>query len=214
MREERKVKKERNKVIMILDWIWKTFLLSMTFLIFTVLGLGIFGFGPSLKASQKISSEWIIGIENPFFKTFWRYYKEDFAKTFLTSWLYLVLIVAAILNFIYVVPAVKVQSQVLYAIFMILGAFILLLGSIGISSVYYFINIKFFYFYEAIRASFSIVWAKIWGVIIMLSVIGLIAFLSYLTYGIALIFGAGAWILVSTKVAKIMFDKIDFNVAK
>ncbi|WP_400244481.1 YesL family protein [Niallia sp. JL1B1071] len=63
------------------SWISKLAYVNILWVLFTVLGLGIFGFGPSSAALFSIQRKWILGrTEIPIFKSFWDYYRTHFIK--------------------------------------------------------------------------------------------------------------------------------------
>lgn len=55
--------------------------LQLLWIVFTIVGLGIFGIFPSTAAMFSVARKWVMGIEDaPVFKTFWQTYKSDFFK--------------------------------------------------------------------------------------------------------------------------------------
>lgn len=55
--------------------------LQLLWIVFTVLGLGIFGIFPSTAAMFSVVRKWVMGVEDaPVFKTFWQTYKTEFVK--------------------------------------------------------------------------------------------------------------------------------------
>lgn len=56
--------------------------LNLLWILFTILGLGVFGVFPALTATFGILREWILGrIDLPMFQSFWALYKKDFVKS-------------------------------------------------------------------------------------------------------------------------------------
>lgn len=55
---------------------------NVLWIIFTVLGLGIFGFMPATVALFTVTRKWVMGDRNiPVFKTFWNTYRKEFFKS-------------------------------------------------------------------------------------------------------------------------------------
>jgi uncharacterized membrane protein YesL len=55
---------------------------------FTLLGLVVFGIGPSTYALACICRKWVRGESIPVFASYWKYYKECFRESVLVSWVY------------------------------------------------------------------------------------------------------------------------------
>lgn len=60
------------------EWISETALLTLCWLLFTILGLGIFGFMPATGALFAVSRKKILKEPVPVFQTFFAAYKKDF----------------------------------------------------------------------------------------------------------------------------------------
>lgn len=55
--------------------------LQLLWIVFTILGLGIFGIFPSTAAMFSVVRKWVMGVEDaPVFKTFWQTYKTEFIR--------------------------------------------------------------------------------------------------------------------------------------
>jgi len=55
--------------------------LQLLWIVFTIVGLGIFGIFPSTAAMFSVVRKWVMGEEDaPVFKTFWQTYKTEFVK--------------------------------------------------------------------------------------------------------------------------------------
>jgi uncharacterized membrane protein YesL len=81
------VEKVNHFLTIILNLVYVNFL----WVLFTLLGLIIFGIGPSTYALVSICRQWIRGNQNvSVFKAFWKYYKENFKESVFISWIYLV----------------------------------------------------------------------------------------------------------------------------
>lgn len=73
-------------------WVWKIYsilekvthllYLNLLWIVFTILGLGVFGVFPATAATYTVTRKWLQGkTEIPIFKTFLNAYKKDFLKT-------------------------------------------------------------------------------------------------------------------------------------
>ncbi|WHY02787.1 DUF624 domain-containing protein [Neobacillus sp. DY30] len=80
------VERLNHVLTIILNLVYVNFL----WILFTILGVGIFGIGPSTYALVSICRQWIRGQSLPVFKTYWKYYKESFIESVIISWLYLI----------------------------------------------------------------------------------------------------------------------------
>lgn len=64
------------------EFISKMAYVNLLWILFTVLGLGIFGFMPSTIALFTVTRKWIMGERDiPVFKTFWTTYRKEFFKS-------------------------------------------------------------------------------------------------------------------------------------
>ncbi|NYE06429.1 putative membrane protein YesL [Bacillus niacini] len=80
------VERLNHVLTIILNLVYVNFL----WILFTILGLGIFGIGPSTYALVSICRQWVRGQSLPIFKTYWKYYKESFRESVIISWIYLI----------------------------------------------------------------------------------------------------------------------------
>lgn len=93
------VEKVNHILISILNLVYVNFL----WVLFTLLGLGVFGIGPSTYALVSICRQWIRGNSVPVLTTFWRYYKESFKEAVIISWIYLIGGFVIVIDLMYVV---------------------------------------------------------------------------------------------------------------
>ncbi len=82
---------------------------------FTLLGLVIFGIGPSTYALACICRQWVRGKSIPVFASFLKYYKESFRESVLVSWIY----TAA--GFVIIVDLLSVANWYLKAALLFIG---------------------------------------------------------------------------------------------
>jgi len=66
------------KIYSACEWISGVALLTLTWLLFTLMGLGVFGFMPATSALFSVSRNMILGDRDSGFKTFYAFYKEAF----------------------------------------------------------------------------------------------------------------------------------------
>ncbi|WP_100010054.1 YesL family protein [Lentibacillus sediminis] len=63
------------------DWLMRLAYVNILWIVFTMVGLVIFGFFPATTAMFAIIRKWVMGEQEfPVFKTFWKYYKSEFKK--------------------------------------------------------------------------------------------------------------------------------------
>lgn len=63
-------------------WITRLAYLNILWILFTVLGLVVFGLAPATTAMFSITRKWVLGeSEVPMFKTFWETYKKEFLRS-------------------------------------------------------------------------------------------------------------------------------------
>ncbi|GIN71862.1 membrane protein [Bacillus sp. J14TS2] len=86
-------------MIRILNLVYVNFL----WVFFTLIGLGIFGIGPSTYALVSICRQWIRGSSPPVFHSFWKYYKEGFKESIIVSFIYGIIGFVLVVDLMYVV---------------------------------------------------------------------------------------------------------------
>lgn len=79
------VEKVNHIFISILNLVY----VNLLWVLFTLLGLVVFGIGPSTYALVSICRQWIRGNTVPVLYTYWKYYKECFRESVMISWIYL-----------------------------------------------------------------------------------------------------------------------------
>ncbi|WP_280769218.1 YesL family protein [Salipaludibacillus daqingensis] len=62
------------------DWMMKLAFVNLLWILFTILGFGVFGFYPAWIAMCRLMTLWSKGEEPPLFKTFWSVYRTVFLK--------------------------------------------------------------------------------------------------------------------------------------
>ena len=62
-----------GRVLSFCEWVLKFFYANLLWFVFTMLGLGVFGFMPATTALFSVTRKWIMGkTDIPIFKTFWQ----------------------------------------------------------------------------------------------------------------------------------------------
>ncbi|MEH7415331.1 DUF624 domain-containing protein [Neobacillus drentensis] len=129
------VEKVNHIFISILNLVY----VNLLWVLFTLLGLVIFGIGPSTYALVSICRQWIRGNTVPVFYTYWKYYKECFRESVMISWIYLFSGVVLLVDLLHVT-----NWYVRVALFMI--SFIYLLSLIFIFPIMAHYNWKGIFF--------------------------------------------------------------------
>ncbi|WP_096187228.1 YesL family protein [Evansella halocellulosilytica] len=81
------------------DWILKLAFINVMWILFTILGLGVFGFYPAFIAMTAMIIAWKNGEEPPYFKTFFDIFKRDFLKVNMIALVALILTGILFMNF-------------------------------------------------------------------------------------------------------------------
>ncbi|MCJ1909851.1 YesL family protein [Planococcus ruber] len=88
----------KNTVYQITEWITRFAYLNLLWVVFTLAGAIVLGLFPATTAMFSVCRKWLRGqTDVPVFRTFWDYYRKDFAKSNvmgLVVWLLLALIAA------------------------------------------------------------------------------------------------------------------------
>lgn len=92
-----------NAVHTFFDWVAKIALLNILWIIFTLLGLGVFGFFPALSASFAIARKWVSGYTDvKVIRSFWKYYKRDFWKSIGLGYILAIVAYILYLDFLFI----------------------------------------------------------------------------------------------------------------
>ncbi|MDN4072986.1 YesL family protein [Fictibacillus terranigra] len=77
-------------VYWITEWIMRLAYVQFLWIVFIILGLGVFGFFPSTAAMFSVTRKWVSGEGDiPIFITFWQSYKKEFFKVNTLGWILL-----------------------------------------------------------------------------------------------------------------------------
>src|SRR5690625_6922967 len=65
---------------------------NLLWILFTILGLGIFGIFPATIALFAVTRKWVMGDRDiPVFSTFWQTFRKEFLKSTLLGWVLFVI---------------------------------------------------------------------------------------------------------------------------
>lgn len=127
--------------------------LNILWVLFTLLGLGIFGFMPATIAMYSVTRKWLTGDPNiPIFKTFWLNYKKNFMKGNLFGLMFLIASYLLLVSY-------KILSTQLTIPYVIAGYMVLILMLLLLMIVSYFFAIYVHFdlsFFDYIKWSFII----------------------------------------------------------
>lgn len=71
-----------SRMLRMCEWVMRLAYTNLLWLLFTLLGLGIFGFMPATTALFSVMRKWIQGHEQvSVFQTFWKVYREEFVRS-------------------------------------------------------------------------------------------------------------------------------------
>nr|WP_269154326.1 YesL family protein [Bacillus sonorensis] len=71
-----------GRVLSFCEWVMRFAYTNLLWFLFTILGLGVFGFMPATTALFAVMRKWIMGRSDiPVFKTFWMAYREEFFRS-------------------------------------------------------------------------------------------------------------------------------------
>ncbi|GGE49301.1 hypothetical protein GCM10011391_30160 [Pullulanibacillus camelliae] len=74
------------------DWIMKFAYVNLLWLLFTIVGLGLFGIVPATASLFSVVRKWVMGeTDVPVFKTFWKNYRTYFIKVNIMGLIYFII---------------------------------------------------------------------------------------------------------------------------
>ena len=166
----------KSNIHIFFEWVAKLSVLNFCFIFGTALGLGIFGLGPSIRASNYYLKQTLKEEELKVIPTFWRIYAKYFLSSFLISLIYIIAIL--LLSFSILISYRLIGDPYIKFITIISSSILLIYFFIGFNFVYYFLNEFDISSLGAIKYSFTIPWARFgYMMLIILINIGLIFFL-------------------------------------
>lgn len=146
-----------SKFFKTINWLGRLILINFTFIVFSLMGLIVFGIGPSYYASHKIISDWLNKDFPPYFKTYFKYYKEAFIANNIVMFIYIVAL--AIIMFNMYTFYINLENSFWNSFGLLTNLLLLLCITNGII---YYPNLKRKFdisFKEAIINSFKLSWA-------------------------------------------------------
>lgn len=187
--------------------------LNLLWVVFTLLGVIIFGFMPATAAMFSVTRKWVMGEpETPIFKTFWKTYREEFFKLNV----YGIILMGSVYLLIIEFNILFHQPSVVYK-----------LASFGIVAIFILYAIVLTYFFPIYvhfnlsKATDYVKWPFVIGVVHPILTFILIVGISVLLYAIwfvipgLLFFFAGSVVAyIITFGAAATFDKYEVKEAK
>lgn len=176
-----------DRIVKINDFmigIWKVAYLNVLWIVFSLLGLGIFGVGPATYAMMKYYDRWLRCEKAlPVAKTFWSFYKERWKQSVLISWIGLGIIFVLTVNIFNVTEWYLQVGNVM----------MLALTVVGMTHIYNVMAaLKFQTIREIVRASFMMGLGYLhYTIILWTVVISLYYLLSVNFISLLFLFGIG-----------------------
>lgn len=193
------------------QWIERLIILNAIWLLFTIVGLGVFGLFPATAACFAVTRKWLNGESDlSIFKTAWSYFKQDFVKANILGYGSLAFGVFLFVDYqIFRSMAHPILNNLHY-IFLLL-MFIHFLGTLYIFPVFVHYDFKL---WESFKHAFILVIARPMQTIAMLlGFILLYVFFNEIRFLIPFI-GAGAAIMSFMAIAMISFPKVERSVTQ
>lgn len=107
-----------SKMLRMCEWIMRLAYTNLLWLLFTMLGLGIFGFMPATTALFSVMRKWIQGHEHvKVFRTFWRVYREEFLRANLVGMILLMIGTIIYVDLAYIYPTSMLLHVLRFAIY-------------------------------------------------------------------------------------------------
>ncbi|WP_284140522.1 MULTISPECIES: DUF624 domain-containing protein [unclassified Virgibacillus] len=191
-----------------MEWISRFAYLNLLWILFSLLGLVVFGLFPATIAVFAIMRDWLRGsTDSPVFQSFWKYVKADFVKSNLMG-LFVVAIVLLIRIDLYFIQ-MNIDENVTWMnipLFAFIVLFLLFLFYLFPSFVHFDLNI-----FKLIKNAFLIMLiSPIHSFLIILS-IGSIFFLFKLIPALAFIFGSSIYAFITTWLCLDAFRRIQIK---
>ncbi|QGH33531.1 DUF624 domain-containing protein [Gracilibacillus salitolerans] len=188
------------------EWIMRMAILNLLWLLFTLIGGVIFGFGPSTAAMFAIVRKWIQRQEDvPLFKTFWNLFKEEFVRANILSF---ILIAVGYILFIDL-RFFLMQDGFIFRILsfvMIILSFIYVITALYIFPVFVHYNLKLV---QYLRNAFLIAIATPFLTILMIMSLVLIYLLLVYIPGLIPFFGGSCFSFCLMWIAYLSISKVE-----
>ncbi|MDU1844764.1 DUF624 domain-containing protein [Niallia alba] len=160
--------------------------------LFTLLGVGLFGAGPATYALVSILRQWMRGNTNiPIFSSYWKYYKESFKESMITSWIYVLIGYVLVIDLLYVNNwYLKVCLIIICFLFFLSAIFIYpLMAHYNWKGIFFRIKMSFIFGFSCLQYSlllFVVIGATYWTAITFFP--GILTF-----FGISFLFYVITW---------------------
>lgn len=188
------------------EWIMRLAYANLLWILFTIMGLGIFGVFPSTVGLFAVVRKWVMGeTDIPVFKTYWKVFRDEFGKGNLLGYIFL------IIGYVIYIDLRFFQSHH-SIIFLILSYFMIILAFLFILTMLYFIPVYVHFDlkkYQYLKQAFLIVILQPFGTILM--VLGALAVYYLMTYvpGLIPFFSASLMTYVLMWIAYRVFDRLE-----
>ena len=160
--------------------------------LFTLLGVGLFGAGPATYALVSILRQWMRGNTNiPIFSSYWKYYKESFKESMITSWIYVLIGYVLVFDLLYVTNwYLKVCLIIICFLFFLSAIFIYpLMAHYNWKGIFFRIKMSFIFGFSCLQYTlllFVVIGATYWTAITFFP--GILTF-----FGISFLFYVITW---------------------
>ncbi|MDI6452425.1 YesL family protein [Peloplasma aerotolerans] len=195
-----------SKIYLVFDFIGKMLLLNLFFVVFSVIGLFIFGIGPSLCACHLIAKDWQNKDHPPMFRTMLQYFKKHFISSNLVFYGFAVVLVAIGFNFSYFY--LNFEQSFYRSLGLITNIVLFIYVWVAFMTIY---RIKYDFdasWKESIKYSFTVVWGFSKYLSLMIMVHAILLALTYIMPQIFSFIIVGAYILMVDVVIKKMKIKM------
>ena len=187
------------------EWIMRLAYINLLWIMFTIMGLGLFGLFPATISMFTVIRKWLMGFDDiPIFKTFWTSYKKEFLKSNLLGLLIMVTGYVLYIDLYFLGRADGFISVIYYPTFLLSIGFILTICYIFPTFVHFDVSV-----FQVVKNSFLIMLMNPLSTIMM--VIGSIAVYMLMTTlpGLIPIFGGSVLAFVIMWSAFLAFTRIE-----
>lgn len=127
----------------ICEWIMRVAALNLLWLLFTLLGLVVFGIFPATAALFAVARQFIRGNDVPIIKTYWQYFKADVIKVNLLGYVFVAIGYILYIDFQFL-QLLEGYLQVVLNVGLIIVTSLFIITSIYLLPVYVHFDVKFF----------------------------------------------------------------------
>ncbi|MFS0654512.1 YesL family protein [Bacillus sp. 179-C3.3 HS] len=107
-----------SRMLRMCEWVMRLSYTNLLWLLFTILGCGLFGFMPATTALFSVMRKWIQGHEQvKVFRTFWNVYREEFFRANLIGLVLLMIGVILYVDLAYIYPTSFLLHVLRFAIY-------------------------------------------------------------------------------------------------